>query len=277
MRAVKKINNNVAICVDGNGKELIAFGKGLGFQKMPYEITDLSAIDRTFYNISSNLLELIGELPDEIIEFSARMLNTINGLHYEYNQNVVLTLADHIEFALERKRKAITVRMPLVYEVRQKYPEEMKLGKYILRELNKTFHVELEPDEAVGIALNLVNARMEHSEQNDSLPNYEKEVVEEVTKIVEEKLGFEVDRNSFSYSRFATHLQYLIHRLNGSQCIDSDNRTLYQAVEEEYGQIAECVERIDQYFSENFNCTLTEEEKLYLILHINRVYAKEGL
>lgn len=31
MKAIKKINNNVAICVDSNNKELIAFGKGIGF------------------------------------------------------------------------------------------------------------------------------------------------------------------------------------------------------------------------------------------------------
>lgn len=29
MLAIKKINNNVAVCKDGNGCELIAFGKGI--------------------------------------------------------------------------------------------------------------------------------------------------------------------------------------------------------------------------------------------------------
>ena len=33
MKAVRKINNNVAICIDNNHKELIAFGKGIGFQR----------------------------------------------------------------------------------------------------------------------------------------------------------------------------------------------------------------------------------------------------
>ena len=51
MKAIRKINNNVAICIDNNDKELIAFGKGIGFPKMPYEITDLSIIQMTFYRI----------------------------------------------------------------------------------------------------------------------------------------------------------------------------------------------------------------------------------
>lgn len=50
MKVVKKINNNVAICLDSNNCELVAFGKGIGFPKMPYEIQDLSLIDRTFYD-----------------------------------------------------------------------------------------------------------------------------------------------------------------------------------------------------------------------------------
>ncbi len=34
MEVVKKINNNVAECVDNNGKHLIAFGKGIGFPNL---------------------------------------------------------------------------------------------------------------------------------------------------------------------------------------------------------------------------------------------------
>jgi len=77
MRAVKKINNNVAICIDGTGNELVAFGKGIGFPAMPYEITDLKLIDQTFYNISSNYVDMINELPEDIITFTARILDDI--------------------------------------------------------------------------------------------------------------------------------------------------------------------------------------------------------
>jgi beta-glucoside operon transcriptional antiterminator len=59
MRVIRKINNNVAICVDGNGKELIAFGKGIGFPTIPYDLTDLRMIDCTFYNINEQYLELL--------------------------------------------------------------------------------------------------------------------------------------------------------------------------------------------------------------------------
>ena len=35
MIVVKRINNNVAVCRDGNQRELIAFGKGIGFPRRP--------------------------------------------------------------------------------------------------------------------------------------------------------------------------------------------------------------------------------------------------
>lgn len=71
MRAIKKINNNVAICTDNNNKELVAFGKGIGFPKMPYEISDLGLISMTFYRIDNKFYNLIEEIPENIFEASA--------------------------------------------------------------------------------------------------------------------------------------------------------------------------------------------------------------
>ena len=48
MEVYKKINNNVALARDAKGRELVVFGKGIGFASMPYELTDLSCIQRTF-------------------------------------------------------------------------------------------------------------------------------------------------------------------------------------------------------------------------------------
>ena len=39
MQICKKINNNVALARDAKGRELVVFGKGIGFPAMPYELT----------------------------------------------------------------------------------------------------------------------------------------------------------------------------------------------------------------------------------------------
>lgn len=48
MEVYKKINNNVALARDAKGRELVVFGKGIGFASMPYELTDLPASSAPF-------------------------------------------------------------------------------------------------------------------------------------------------------------------------------------------------------------------------------------
>ena len=38
MRVIKNIHNNISLCLDSKGNEVIAFGKGIGFRKPPYDI-----------------------------------------------------------------------------------------------------------------------------------------------------------------------------------------------------------------------------------------------
>ena len=35
MKIIRQINNNAALALDGNGKELVVLGRGVGFPKMP--------------------------------------------------------------------------------------------------------------------------------------------------------------------------------------------------------------------------------------------------
>ena len=60
MKVIKNINNNVAICEDSAGNEVVAFSKGIGFKKPPYEI-DIKDIDRTFYHVNNHYLDLMYE------------------------------------------------------------------------------------------------------------------------------------------------------------------------------------------------------------------------
>ena len=46
MKVIKKINNNIAIAVDGENNEVIVFAKGIGYGNIPYEIKDLSVIEQ---------------------------------------------------------------------------------------------------------------------------------------------------------------------------------------------------------------------------------------
>lgn len=280
MRAIRKINNNVAICVDGSGSELIAMGRGIGFGQLPRELS-LKEIERTFYDVDKQYIDTIRDLPTDVIEFSAGIIDIArNELPYELGPNAFLLLADHISFLLERLRRNIHVKMPLTYDVQQMYPAEYRIARYTLGRINKTFSVDCPQNEAVGIAINLLNARVSEDEvqtPSAALAAQYETMLEDITEIVEEHFHIIVDRNSFNFSRYATHLQYLFQRITQNATIQSDNLSLYRGLREEFPQVAACVDKVDILLQQRWHCTLSEEERLYLMLHINRICTKEGL
>ena len=116
MWVVKKINNNVAVCRDNNGRELVAFSKGIGFPTMPYELTDLRKIERTFYNIGVQYLSLLNEIPYEIIQFTADELQIIlDELPCETYSSLVFTLSD------QGVGCWVTVSAPILHMVPRSY------------------------------------------------------------------------------------------------------------------------------------------------------------
>lgn len=277
MLGLRRINNNVVLCRDGKGRELIAMGKGIGFGTLPREIP-LGEIERTFYDTDERYYQLVAELPEQVLDFSARIVEIArNELPYALSPNAAFTLADHINFAMERARKQIKVKMPLAYDVEQLYPAEYRIAKATLRRIRKEFCMALPDCEVAGIAMSLLNAKLTQTEQETVSAEEDEQMLEDVTELVENELHIMVERGGFNYSRYATHMQYLFRRIHTGQAIRSDNLQMYLSLREEFPEIAACVEKIARYIAEQWHSELTEEEKLYLILHINRICIKEGM
>lgn len=277
MQALRRINNNVALCRDGSGRELIAMGKGVGFGTFPRELA-LSEIERTFYDTDEKYQQLVAELPEDVLAFAARLVEIAkNELPYPLSPNAAFTLADHINFALERARKNIRVKMPLAYDVEQLYPVEYCIAKHAIRRIRKEFCIVLPESEVTGIAMSLLNSKLTQDAAQPAETDGDEEMLEDVTEIVENELHILVERSGFNYSRYATHMQYLFRRIHTGKAIQSDNLQLYTSLREEFPEIAACVEKIAQHIEEQWHSTLTEEEKLYLILHVNRICIKEGM
>ncbi len=271
MQAIRKINNNVAICLDSKGRELVAMGKGIGFGSFPRDVA-LGDITRTFYDVDPTYLGLIGELPPQSLEFAAQLADVCRStLSYELSPNLPVTLADHIAFMVRRAKRHIVVQMPLTYDVRQAHPAEYRLGELAVRGARKTFGVRLPPSEAVGVALSIVNSTLAPSRRTARKERETAMLLEDLTRLVEGELGLSVDRNSFDYARFATHLQYLIDRVLTGEPIATQNTELYADVVEHYPATARCATKAATLIEQRLGGTLTQEELLYLMLHVNRI------
>ncbi len=276
MIVVKNINNNVALCLDSKGQEVVVFGKGVGFLKPPSEVP-LSKIQRTFYDLNRKFLPLLDDIPLDVIDFTSRQVAQIRGkLPYETNANLIMTLADHLAFAMTRAKKGIYTPMPSIYEMEQNYPVEIEIGRQIVKAMEQEFHVKLPKGEVQGVAMHFINASLGSPSSGQLTAEEEYEtILERMTQIVEHALQITIRRDTFNYARFATHVQYLLKRVQADSPIDSDNLQMYASIRDEYKDVSACVDQIHEYLQRNWSIDLSEEEKLYLIMHINRVISQE--
>ena len=276
MYAIRKINNNVVFCLDSAGRELIAMGKGIGFGEIPREIS-LADIERTFYDVDESHAAVMKDLPQDVVTFSADLVDIAkNELDYDLSPNVTLSLADHISFTIERCRKNIRVKMPLAYDVEHLYPKEYRLAKHAIKRLSHEYRIYVPDTEAIGIAMIYINARLEGTKNAAEMIDHA-EVTEKVVKIIEQQFRTILDKESFHYCRFATHLEYLYNRLENKDTLSTGNSSMYQSLVEQYPEVSSCTDRIAVMLEGIWKEKLTDEEKLYLLLHVNRVCAKEGL
>ena len=245
MKVIRNINNNVAVCLDDNNHEVIAFGKGIGFQKAPYEI-ELAQIDRTYYNLDSHYIALLNELPEDIMEVTTEIVDKGSAyLGIELNKTFWFSLCDHINFAVENAKKGLIISNPMTNEIRHLYEKEMLLGKWAVKHIAKKLSIRLPQSEEGNLALHFINAMqmVKQSQEEDDMEHF----VEDITDIIESEMNIIIDRNDFSYSRFVTHLKFLLkrsHKLNESI---SDNVKMYEQVYSNYPEIRGAIAKIKEY------------------------------
>lgn len=117
MKVIKNINNNIAHCVDSKGREVIAFGKGIGFYKAGEDIP-LSRINRTFYNIKDTDYGVLRTIPTVIINTAIYIIDYVsNELSLDFPSSSAITLADHLQFAIQRKDSNIYLELPLLQDM----------------------------------------------------------------------------------------------------------------------------------------------------------------
>lgn len=273
MKIVKQINNNAALALDGSGNEIVVLGRGVGFPKMPYELTDLSRIEKTFYDVKLKYISMAADIPQAIMLASADIAELAEiELDCELNPNLPFTLADHLNFAIERIQKGIDLTTPLAYDVKHLYPRESELGMRALEILDQYAGVRLPDSEAVNVALHLINAEAETGDMHSMMMTLK--IIAEVDAIVEEKLGIRLDKESFHYSRFTMHLRYLIQRLSSGEQVEEHTSGMLRQLAREYPDIYLCAREVADYFKNTWGWQCNDEERLYLMLHINRVREK---
>ena len=277
MKVKKVFNNNILCAVDPEGNEVIITGKGLGFQKHTGEEVDENKIEKIYRMVDKKeqrkLRELVEQIPIEDLMLTERLISEIKKqITQPLNESLLITLTDHISFALKRKQQGIEFTNPLAGPIMCYYPTEYQLGCHCLEKIRQEYQIELNPDEAAFIALHIVNAELNThmSEMYDIT-----KLIDGCISVVEAYYHKQFDRQSLDFSRFVVHLRYFAKRVFQGKTLDDNDseedvnfrKMIAYSCKKHY----QCAQHIADYMKKIWDKKLSEEELIYLTIHLKRI------
>ena len=144
---------------------MVVLGRGVGFGQLPYELTDMSVVYRTFYDVDPKYFDVVGSLPQDVVLASADIIEQAEiSLGCDLNPNLPFTLADHIAFAIKREQQGIRLAMPLAFDVKHLYPQEYELGLRALEIVRQHTKESLPKAEGSSIANFAVTGKAKEEE-----------------------------------------------------------------------------------------------------------------
>lgn len=276
MKAMKKLNNNVVLALNKNNEEIIVVGKGFGFKKMPYEIDDESVIEKIYViPKTTRATDILESIPTEIIEVTERIIDYgSKALNKDLNSSIFLTLCDHINFAVERSKDGIEIKSPLYWEIKHLYLDEYNVGIESVNIINKELKIEMSIEEAPFIALHFINAQIGSRDMEETTKLTS--ITGEILNIVKYHFKINFDEESFNFTRFVTHIRYFILRQLNKEKLEDNNEFMYDLMKKKCIEEYRCVKKIEEHLYNSYNWICSVDEKLYLMIHIQRVRTREN-
>lgn len=248
-------------------------GRGIAFKKRPGDVVDDKKIEKVFIldnrDEVGKFTELLKSLPLEHLEVSADIIDYAKQvMSGRLSQSIYITLTDHINFAIDRKKHGMIFRNALIQEVRSFYPSEYLIGEYAISLIQRRLGIEFPVDEAASIAMHFVNA--EYNTGMSDTMNITT-LIREVLDIVEAEMNTNLNELGLYYSRFVTHLKFLAQRLFTGQMLDCKEEDFIDMIIRMYPAEYACSKKIGDYIEKRYGQTITKEELSYLTVHIRRI------
>lgn len=270
MKANKVYNNNAVAVVYPDGREAILVGPGIGFGRRPGDVIDEGKVQKVYFiqdELQTRFLQLMKDARPEALQAAEDILAHARGQGLELKNQLILSLTDHICFALERAEQGIHLPYLMLSETKMLYPKEFEISLWALDRIQELCGVALPRYEAGYIALQLASAEMNGEDVYGGL-----KLVNGVTEIIKETYGIELNPDDVDAIRLTTHLKFLAQRiLRRAQWNDDDMSGLYQMLLLRNSRNRDCMEKVKRYIREDFQYTLNQQEEVYLLIHITKI------
>lgn len=271
---IERVLNNNAVISTREEQEVIVIGRGIAFNKGVEDDINEKEIEKIFIleneDTSKKLKVLFGNMPIEYMDISEKIIKYAEEkLDKKLNDSIYIHLTDHIQFAIERYKKKLHIKNGLLFETKHLYKEEYDIGLEALNMICEHFGIILPEDEAGFIAFHIVNAEL--NEEMPALKNIAK-VIQEILTIVKYHFKLVINENSLTFYRFLIHLKFFAQRLvKGNHYTNSTGDDLYDVIRMKYPDAHECTKKIKKFIDASYTYELTQEEMIFLTIHIERV------
>lgn len=281
MKIQRILTNNAIITLNEKGAEQIVCGRGIAYKKRCGDEIDGRSIEKTFMlapesKLQKQLEQLLSDIPLEYVELAYDIVKMARlAMDATLSDSLVISLADHLCETVRRFREGIMISNGLAWEIRRFYEREYEVGLLALDMAEKKLGLLLPKDEAAYIAMHIVNAETDKSTMEETFRRTR--LIGDITRIVRMFFGIDFDEDSGYYYRFITHLNYFVRRvLRGEQHTDSTNQELTDIIFEKYQKAYQCALRISDFVADKLNYHISDEEKMYITIHIQLVVSKAG-
>lgn len=280
------LNNNAVFATNLKREEMILVRQGIGFNgrnKIIVDSPDIQVFSPQTEVEKERFEQFINEIPFEYMQFTIDTVNLAKSkLKLSFSNGLIFTLADHISFAVERYRKHADFDYMDNEEIKQFFPEIYKFSQKTVRSINKKFDVALNESEAVAITFHFVNSMIVDSHTNQKSITDTKQIfniTSDIMKTIESNYGGKIDRRSISYSRMIVHIRYLVTSILQNSSINDSaiSKKQIEKLLNSYSdsKITKITKEIGDYLRKKLNYDLTEEDQLFLDIHLTRQRLKK--
>lgn len=271
MKAIKVFNNNAVAVVSADGREAVLVGAGIGFCKRPGDVIDKNKIDKIYYvqdELQTRFLQLLKDARPTALKAAEEILSYARNQGLDLKNQLIISLTDHISFALERQEQGIELPYLMLSETKMLYQKEFEIGRWALQKIKDTCGVDLPEYEAGYIALQLAGSEMNPDMVYNSL-----KLTNGVLDIIKHTYGVELNPDDIDTLRLTTHLKFLAQRIFcHAQWNDEVMDGLYQMLLLRHSKNRECISRLTTYIRNNFSYELNLQEKVYLLVHLSKIF-----
>ena len=274
-RILNPMNNNVSLVRNSKGEELIVVGKGISFGKKKGDLISEDQVEKVFRmkteESRENFMTLLKDVPLDFITVTYEIIDNLSKKYqYPVQEYLYVTLTDHIYCSYQAISQG-RYKDSNLPDISTKYPTAFRIANEAFEIYRQKLTENLPEDEIIRIAYHFINAEGVNEVEVVESIDKRKEILKSVENVLR---SYDIQRtheNNNFYDRFMIHLNYFLDYLDRSR---DDNQSLLdmeEHIKNTYPEAFEIGSKIYEVITQETGIDLYKSERVYLVLHIQRL------